>query len=443
MMTSQQLLDQFIALHPKIIDLGLDRVVDLLDRLGRPQDQLPPVIHIAGTNGKGSTLAFIRAILQAMGYKVDCYSSPHLMDFHERILLNGTPIDEARLVELLRDVERINDHRPITFFEITTCAAFLAFKDSKADFLLLETGLGGRLDATNIIEKPALTIITPVSMDHQQYLGDSLPKIATEKAWIQKPLTDSIIASQHPDALAAIQTVAAQIGASPFIYDKDWHYAIRLDGGLVYERKHHAWYDAPAPSLYGAHQYQNLATAIASIDRLHAQGLIARSHEQIQHAIKAGAVAAKWPARMQKINFGALAQTYPDAEIILDGGHNQAAGKQLAINVKALNKKRPAPTVFVVGMLNSKQADDFLAPLAECCDYLFTVSIPDQAASFTASELANVAIGSNHGVTVALTEFDQLYDYLGDINLAADFRMIITGSLYLSGYLLKEWGYQW
>ena len=221
---STEILEQFIALHPKIIDLSLDRVHDLLARLDHPEDKLPPVIHIAGTNGKGSVLAFLKAIFEAAGLRVHAYISPHLVKFHERITLAGEMIDEDALYNLLKEVEQVNDNRPITFFEITSCAAFLSFSRVKADILLLETGLGGRLDATNVVKHPLASVITPIGMDHQQYLGDTLAKIANEKAHIQKKACHSIIAKQDPVALGVATEYAKNIGAKTHIAGQDFHY---------------------------------------------------------------------------------------------------------------------------------------------------------------------------------------------------------------------------
>ncbi|MEL7256774.1 MAG: folylpolyglutamate synthase/dihydrofolate synthase family protein, partial [Pseudomonadota bacterium] len=316
--SSDVILERMMSLHPKIIDLTLDRVWRLLDRLGNPQEALPPVIHIAGTNGKGSTLAMIRAGVEGAGQRAHAYTSPHLARFHERIRLAGDLISEPNLSAVLDECYAANGDAPITYFEITTCAALLAMSRVKADYTLLEVGLGGRLDATNVIAKPALTIITPVSMDHEQYLGDTLAKIAGEKAGIIKRSVPCVVSPQADDAMDVIETKARSLGTPLLAYGQHWHVSEER-GRLVFQDEH-GLRDLPLPNLPGAHQIENAGAAIAALRHLNLGDA----------AIEAAVASAHWPARMQRLTEGALAQTAPEAELWLDGGHNPAAGQALA-----------------------------------------------------------------------------------------------------------------
>src|SRR5688572_22639114 len=255
-----------MRLHPKIIDLGLGRVQTLLDRLGNPERDLPPVVHVAGTNGKGSVIAYLRAILEAAGYRVHVYTSPHLVRFHERIRLAGELIGEQALIDLIEECERANRQEQITFFEITTAAAFLAFTRTKADIVLLETGLGGRSDATNVVAAPLATVLMPISMDHMQFLGDSLTKIAYEKAGIIKRHCPVIVAPQPPEASAVFDRCAAELDAPLFRHGTEWRFAIEAHG-FIY-REESGELKLPAPALAGRHQFANAATAIAVARRL-------------------------------------------------------------------------------------------------------------------------------------------------------------------------------
>src|SRR6056297_3900106 len=347
--TSDVILDRMMALHPKIIDLTLDRVWRLLDALGNPQDDLPPVIHIAGTNGKGSTLAMIRAGLEAAGKTCHAYTSPHLARFHERIRLAGELISEDHLTAILDECYAANGDEAITYFEITTCAALLAMARTPADYTLLEVGLGGRLDATNVVDRPALTVITPVSIDHEQYLGNTLAKIAGEKAGILKRRVPCVVGPQRDDALAVIEARATALGAPLLAHGQHWH-AFEERGRLVYQDEH-GLCDLPLPNLPGAHQIENAGVALAA---LRAQGFG-------DVACEGAVTRAEWPARMQRLRTGPLVAAAGGAELWLDGGHNPAAGQALARHLAA---GAPRPTHLVCGMLNTKDVAGYLAPLA-------------------------------------------------------------------------------
>ena len=321
---SDAILERLTALHPKKIDLSLERVETLLDRLGRPQDRVPPVIHVGGTNGKGSTVAFLRAMLEAAGKRVHVYTSPHLVRFHERIRLGaaggGRFVDEADLAATLEHCERVNDGAPITFFEMTTAAAFQLFAERPADVLLLEVGLGGRFDATNVVAQPLASVVTPVSMDHVEFLGDTVEKIAREKAGIFKRDRPAFLGLQGDAALDVLQREARRAGALLRVADRD--FSVREEHGRLLFEDEDGLVDLPLPRLAGRHQHGNAALALATL-RAVVPGLEAA-------AIERGIATAEWPGRLQRLAKGALAErTPPGAELWLDGGHNEDGGRVL------------------------------------------------------------------------------------------------------------------
>lgn len=422
--TSDAILARMMALHPKVIDLTLDRVWRLLDALGNPQNDLPPVIHIAGTNGKGSTQAMVRAGLEAAGHKVHAYTSPHLARFHERIRLAGTLISEADLTALLDECYAKNGADDITYFEITTCAALLAFARTPADFTLLEVGLGGRLDATNVIDRPELTIITPVSMDHEAFLGTTIAAIAGEKAGIIKRGVPCIIGPQSESGLDVMEARAAQCGAPVLAYGQHWHSGPERDG-MIYQDEL-GLLDLPLPILPGLHQIQNAGIALAALRHLGCD----------EAACTAGLTQAVWPARMQRLRIGPLANlaNASGAELWLDGGHNPAAGAALALVLRSLPKR---PTHMICGMLNTKDVDGYLAPLAEVAISLTGVSIPGEANTLPADQTAQAAQHVGLAGRAADTVTEALQAILADDPHA---RVLICGSLYLAGAVLRENG---
>ena len=422
--TSDAILARMMALHPKVIDLTLDRVWRLLDALGNPQKDLPPVIHIAGTNGKGSTQAMVRAGLEAAGHKVHAYTSPHLARFHERIRLAGTLISEADLTALLDECYAKNGADDITYFEITTCAALLAFARTPADFTLLEVGLGGRLDATNVIDSPELTIITPVSMDHEAFLGTTIAAIAGEKAGIIKRGVPCIIGPQSESGLDVMEARAAQCGAPVLAYGQHWHSGPERDG-MIYQDEL-GLLDLPLPILPGLHQIQNAGIALAALRHLGCD----------EAACTAGLTQAVWPARMQRLRSGPLANlaNASGAELWLDGGHNPAAGAALALVLRSLPKR---PTHMICGMLNTKDVDGYLAPLAEVAISLTGVSIPGEANTLPADQTAQAARHVGLAGRTADTVTEALQAILADDPHA---RVLICGSLYLAGAILRENG---
>ncbi len=420
--TSDVILSRMMSLHPKLIDLTLDRVWRLLAALDHPERKLPPVIHIAGTNGKGSVLAMMRAGLEGAGKRVHAYTSPHLARFHERIRVAGALISEAELTAVLDECEAANGGIPITYFEITTCAALLAFARSPADYALLEVGLGGRLDATNVIARPAVTVITPVSLDHQGYLGDTLPLIAAEKAGILKRGVPCIVGRQDEAALEVIEELAARLGAPLQVHGQHWH-VTEERGRLVYQDET-GLLDLPLPALIGPHQVDNAGIAIAALRRLGFGDT----------ACEAAMQNAEWPARMQRLTRGPLVEAAGPAELWLDGGHNPAAGETLA---RTLESMRDKPLHMVCGMLNTKDVSGYLRPLAGIARSLKSVSIPGESATLSAEETRDAALRTGLAAETAPSVLDAVTS-ISAAEPAA--RILICGSLYLAGHVLRDNG---
>jgi dihydrofolate synthase/folylpolyglutamate synthase len=418
---SDVILERMMSLHPKIIDLTLDRMWRLLAAVGHPNKVLPPVVHIAGTNGKGSTLAMIRAGLEGSGDTCHAYTSPHLTRFHERIRVAGDLISEPDLVALLDECLEKNGATPITYFEITTVAALLAFARAKADWTLLEVGLGGRLDATNVVEDPRICVITPIGFDHEQFLGDTVGKIAFEKAGILKPGVPCVVGQQHrSDAREVIESQAERVGAPLVVFGQDYE-AREEHGRLVYQDDR-GLLDLPLPNLPGPHQVPNAGAAIATL----------RALGKDDAACEAAVTRAYWPARMQRLRSGPLVAAAGQAELWLDGGHNPMAGRAL---VAALDRLPARPTHLIVGMLNTKDATGFLGPLAERADSLHAVTIPGVTATLTGQETAAAAdtVGLTSNVSPSVEEA------IADIVKGSpNARILICGSLYLAGSILRE-----
>ncbi len=424
--TSDVILERMMALHPKVIDLTLDRVWRLLAAMDHPETRLPPVIHIAGTNGKGSTQAMFRAGLEAAGDTVHAYTSPHLARFHERIRLAGELITEAALTDVLDRCYVANGPDPITYFEITTVAGLVAMAETPADWTLLEVGLGGRLDATNVVAKPALTVITPIDLDHQQFLGDTLAAIATEKAGIMKPGVPCVVARQKPEALDVIDAVAERVGAPLMVQGRDWDVWSERDGvtfqdetGLVM---------LPQPVLPGAHQVQNAGMVLAGLRHL----LGPERSDSLEAAEQAAMVKAEWPARMQRLTEGHYVDLAGTAELWLDGGHNPAAGEALAATLKSLPDK---PTHLICGMLNTKDIRGYLKPLAAVSESLIAVSIPGEVNTIPAAQTADMAQDVGMVSNTADSVDNAIKAIISDTPNA---RILICGSLYLAGNVLRN-----
>ncbi len=436
MRTSDELLAELKGLHPLLIDLSLGRIEALLAKLGHPERRLPPVVHVAGTNGKGSVTAFLRAMLEAAGLRTHVYTSPHLVRFHERIALAGSdgrahPIGETELVDRLTAVARINAGAPVTFFEITTAAAFLAFAETPADAVILEVGLGGRLDATNVVARPALGVITPISLDHADKLGATVAEVAREKAGILKTGTAAVVAMQPPEALDAIRARARDVVAPLSVWGEDFE-AFEQNGRLVFQSAERLL-DLPLPALIGQHQIGNAGTAVAAALRLKWLGLTVQ-------AIEGGLRQVRWPARMQRLDErlddGPLTRLLrPGSELWLDGGHNPAGGQAIAQTLAELEERAPKQVSLVAGMMRNKDAARFLEHFRGLARRLVTVPVPaSPEAAYPPDELAAVAASIGLDAAPAPDVETALRILQGPDEPPQ--RILICGSLYLAGQVL-------
>ncbi|MGN6571966.1 MAG: bifunctional folylpolyglutamate synthase/dihydrofolate synthase [Pseudolabrys sp.] len=429
------ILERLTALHPKRIDLSLGRIERLLALLDHPEKKLPPVIHVAGTNGKGSTVTFLRTIMEAAGLSVHTYTSPHLVRFNERFRLGekgeGKLVSDAALAAAMEDCERANGGAPITVFEITTAAGMLLFSRHPADVLVLEVGLGGRLDATNVIDTPLASVITRVSIDHTDFLGPTLAGIATEKAGIIKRNAPAIVAAQQRDALAAIEKQAARLGAPLKIAGEDFT-ATEERGRLVYQDDN-GLLDLPPPRLYGRHQYENAGLAIATLRTL--------DRFKIPHAaFEAGIAKAEWPARMNRLTQGALVDLAPKgSEVWLDGGHNPDGGRAIAATFADLEERVSRPLVMICGMLTSKDCEGFLRNFTGLARRMIAIPVPGVEKSMSAEALADCARGIGLSATSRDT-ITEAFEAVRKLDLDPPPRVLITGSLYLAGDVLRQNG---
>jgi dihydrofolate synthase / folylpolyglutamate synthase len=430
-----ELIERLSVLHPERIDLGLERMHRLLERLDHPERRLPPLIHVAGTNGKGSTIAYLRAILEAAGMRVHVYTSPSLVRINECFRLGrtggGALVGDDELQDALEHCERANAGAPITIFEIETAGAFCLFAQHPADVVLIEVGLGGRLDATNVIDAPLATVIAPVSMDHTDFLGPTLTTIACEKAGIIKRNTPAVCAEQAPEAMAAIELQARRMRAPLHVAGQDWHVNVER-GRLVYQDDR-GLMDLAAPRLFGRHQFDNAGLAIAT--------LRAQNTFKIEAAaFEAGIVNAEWPARMQRLASGALVDQAPQAcEIWLDGGHNAEGGRVAAAALGDLEERVSRPLVVIAGMMANKDANAFLANFAGLTRHIIAVQIPDRDGAMPPDRLADAAralgmrVETSGSVEAALRSLTRLAYEVPP-------RILITGSLYLAGHVLATNG---
>ena len=427
------ILARLLALHPKRIDLTLERVQHILQRLGHPERRVPPVIHVAGTNGKGSTIAFLRAMLEAAGKSVHVYTSPNLVRINERFRLGapggGVLVSDEELADALAECERANGDAPITIFEIETAAAFVLFARHSADMLLLEVGLGGRLDATNVIERPLASVVTPVSMDHIEFLGDTIEKIAAEKAGIFRAGVPAVIAPQTDAVSAVLERHAGKARAPLHVAGQQWSASIE-HGRLVYQDEK-GLFDLPPPKLFGRHQFDNAGTAIAA---LRAAGI-----RLPVKAVEQGLMRAEWPARLQRLTTGRLVALAPaGAELWLDGGHNADGGRAIAAALGDLEERVSRPLVLVVGMLSTKDHSGFLRNFTGLVRCVFCVPIHqdkgvpvDEIAA--AARDAGMPADASHSIEEALTA-------IGGLAFDPPPRILITGSLYLAGEVLAANG---
>jgi dihydrofolate synthase / folylpolyglutamate synthase len=429
---SAAVLARLKTLHPKLIDLSLGRIAELLQKLGHPERRMPPVVHIAGTNGKGSTTAYLRAMFEASGRRVHAYTSPHLVRFHERISVPGADgisraINEAQLLDILDRVETANAGAPMTFFEITTAAAFVAFADIPADVVLLEVGLGGEFDATNVIDKTALSVITPIAFDHMDKLGRTLPEIASAKAGILKRATPAIIAPQQDDAMDVIERRAATLGAPLTVWGRDFD--AYTEGGRLLVQTEDELIDLPRPSLIGPHQVINAGTAVMAA---RAKGRARCRHPSSRALL---ATRAHWPARMQPIKAGPLRNLLgQNDELWLDGGHNPAGGMVLAETLAALDRASPRPTTMILGMMGQKDAAGFLEPFRGLIVDIRIVPVPGtQEAPADPKQLAEKARALGFHVDLD-ADVPSALRAIGSTPPAH--RVLICGSLYLAGHVL-------
>lgn len=426
---SDIILERLLTLHPKLIDLSLARMTRLLEALGNPERALPPVVHVAGTNGKGSVLAFLRATIEAAGQTAHVYISPHLTRFHERVRLAGKLIDEGDLADLLSRAETANADAPITFFEITTAAAMLGFAETPADWTLLETGLGGRLDATNVVPEPKMTVITSISLDHQEFLGDSLAKIATEKAGILRPGVPCVVAPQPEEAMRAIEQVADRVGAPLYRADAEWRFWPE-HGGLAVEHAQ-GMMDLPAPRLLGRHQLQNAAIAAMALRLLGFE----------EPEIRKGLAKAEWPARLQRLRSGTLPEIAPEAEIWLDGGHNPGAAEVVAEQMASFEESASAPLFLIFGMIRSKDPAAYLRAFKGLARRVFAVPIPGEPAALAPETLAAAAISVGLPAQTAGSVESAVRSIATDwrrLGATPSPRILICGSLYLAGRVLRD-----
>ena len=428
---TDQILERLTRLHPKLIDLGLERMERLLAAMGSPHRKLPPAVHVAGTNGKGSLVAYLRGMVEAAGYRAHVYTSPHLVHFNERIRVAGQLISDDLLEDVLTECEEANAGQPITFFEITTVAAFLAFARVPADIAIIEVGMGGRLDTTNVID-PILSAITPIGYDHTGFLGDTLEKIAGEKAGILKHAVPAVIGRQREASAGVIAARAGQLAAPLFRMGREWQ-VNPTDRGFRYESDLMTL-DLPAPALAGAHQIDNAATAVACVERLRAANF-----EIDDAAIRKGLATVEWPARLQRLTRGPLVDALPPGcELWLDGGHNEDCGIALARMAADWAKEpAPLPLYLVFGMLTTKDAAGFLRPLARHARSARAVPIADHAA-YTPREASAYAVEVGIDCQPANDIGAALEDLL--VTQPAPMRILICGSLYLAGAVLARNG---
>ena len=425
LLNSPDIIDRLNRHHPKVIDLSLGRVERLLAALGHPEKNLPPVIHVAGTNGKGSVVAFMRSFAEAAGLSVHVYTSPHLVDFNERIRIAGELITDAALGELLDECEVANMGAPITFFEITTTLAFLAFSRIPANLCLLETGLGGRLDATNVLDQPAVTALTPVSIDHVGFLGADLKGIAAEKAAIMRRHVPAVVSAQTPDAHDVIREASKKIGSRLLLQGSEWQLGSTAESIRI--ETPHRGLTVPLPSLTGRHQIQNAAQALTCLDAWRPDAIP-------DTAVEDGLRAVHWPGRLQRLLSGSLVDNIPEGwELWLDGGHNPAAGEILAAQA---TRWRDKPLFAIWGMISSKEPDAFIMPLLPHIAALRTVAIPGEGASIDPAALAGIA--ENLGAKVqSASSLERAIDDLMRL-FGTPGRILICGSLYLAGVVLRE-----
>lgn len=419
-------LEKVAVRRPALIDLGLARVVRTLDRLGAPHHRLPPVFHVAGTNGKGSTCAYIRAILEASGARVHVFTSPHLVHYRERVVLAGKEIADDGFIAAVERVDEAAGDDDLTLFETITCAAFLAFAETPADYLVLEVGLGGRLDATNVIDRPLAAVVTPIALDHQTFLGDTLAKIAGEKAGIFRKSAPAVVGPQTPDAMAVFERQAQRAGAPLFAFGSGWT-AWSENGRLIYQDDA-GLSDLAPPRLIGAHQVMNAGLAVAAV---RAAGL-----PFTDEILSAGLQGARWPARLQRLKAGPLVEALgTGSELWLDGGHNPHAARALAAALADMEERNSRPLILITGMQENKDIDGFFAAFAGLASTVLAV----QARHAGARSPDDVAAAAERAGIPAFS-CGTLVEAASRARGGGPARVLICGSLYLAGEVLVDNG---
>lgn len=426
MSRTDAILKRLTTLYPRFMDLDLGRERRLLEKLGNPQDRLPPVIHVAGTNAKGSTIAYLRAMLEAAGKRVHVYTSPHLVRFNERIRIAGKLVSTRRVNDALEAVEHINAGAPITQFEITTSAAFTLFAHTPADYLLLEVGLGGDFDSTNVIDHPLGTVITPVDFDHQKWLGNTIAEIASHKAGILKRGSPAVIGRQRQEGLDEIERAAARLGIVPFVQGRDYD-GYAQEGRLVYQDEA-GLLDLPPPALVGHHQFDNAALAVA-----------ATRHFKLPVSdaeIATGLRSVVWPARIQPLKGKLSDMLPPSSELWLDGAHNAHGAAALALSLEEMHAARPKPLVLIVGMMNTREPTDFLQPFVPMRPRVMALTIPGEPNAHPAAYVATAAAQAG----LDAKAYRSVQSALREAANVPGTRIVICGSLYLAGDVLAKNG---
>lgn len=430
-------IEKLMGLHPKGYDLSLDRIRRLLEVLGNPHLKLPPVIHVAGTNGKGSASAFCRALLEAQDLSVHVHTSPHLVRWHERyrIGVKGGPgqiVDDELFADALRRVAEANGGKPITVFEILTAVTFILFSEQPADVVVLEVGLGGRFDATNVVEKPAVCIIQPISLDHQAYLGDRVELIAAEKAGIMKRGVPVVIGHQEFDgAKDVLISTAERLGCPLTVFAQDF-LAYEEFGRLVYQDEF-GLMDLPLPRLPGRHQIGNAATAIRAVK--------AAGYSVTEEIAEKAMLSVEWPGRLQKLTEGRLVERAPaGAEIWLDGGHNPGAGEVIAEAMASMEERQARPLHLVIGMINTKDPIGFFRAFVDIAHNVYTVPITGSDVGLDPVALAQSAAEAGLKA-LPMESLGQALDAIRERSEdGVPPRIMIGGSLYLAGNVLAENG---
>ena len=428
-LTIEYFLKKFSNLYPKSIDLSLDRIKILLNKLGNPEKNLPPVVHVAGTNGKGSTVSFLKNIFSNSGLKVQTYTSPHLISFNERIRLADGIIKDDFLIDVLTECNFYNQDEPISFFEITTAAAFLAFSKSEGDILVLEVGLGGRLDTTNVIEKPLLSTITPVSLDHTEFLGKTLEQIAHEKGGIIKNNSSVIIGPQNKTVMKILNEIAYQKGNNTFLHGRDWDFTINDDGSFFLNYLGSS-ISLPKPNLVGLHQISNAAQAAAC-------ALSQKEFKITNEDLATGIKEVNWPGRLQKLYLNFPDEKIINLEVWVDGAHNSNAALNLSKSIKLINKDSENYTVLILGMLNNKDYASYLKHFEKIIDYLICIPVPNCKTSQDPEKLKVFAEQELAIPTETSINFIKALQKTISKMPAKKTTIIISGSLYLVGEILK------